>query len=438
MKRLSEWNHSKWVVLALSAGLFGLMLTLNILTPYICDDFTYVRNFDTGLPLQSLWEIIPSMAAHSRYMNGRLVAHGLAQVFVLTGPLVFDVVNAAVFTLTLLLACRLCGRKPNALLFAAMFCLLWLWMPVFGQVALWQVGAVNYFWSLSALLVFIAPALLRLMERRNLLKKKWHWALFCVYGFFFGWYSEIASFVGICMVVCLIVLDVWMNGKKLKLYRFTPVLTAVLGYVTMLLMPAQTANKQAGGLTPELLAMRFAGCTRMLLEHLMPLLVIFTVLFVMGLILRLSAKTMVLAGLFALAGICANYMPIAASYYPERCMCTTVLMLIMASGFLVCGITDSKVFPVLCAACAVLYVLTVPAGITGCRDILSCYRQHVQREEAIAAAIAEGTLDVAADAVTPLTPWSGYWGVRDLVTDPNDWPNHSMALYYGLDSLTGK
>jgi hypothetical protein len=83
--------------------------------------------------------------------------------------MVFDVVNAAVFTGTLWLLHRLCGCK-SALLLVASFCLLWMNLPVFGQVVLWQVGAINYFWSLTALLLFIAPELLRFREGRKLLK----------------------------------------------------------------------------------------------------------------------------------------------------------------------------------------------------------------------------------------------------------------------------
>ena len=38
------------------------------------------------------------------------------------------------------------------------------------------------------------------------------------------------------------------------------------------------------------------------------------------------------------------------------------------------------------------------------------------------------------------THTAGFTGftVRDLTEDPETWPNHSMAGYYGLDSLIGK
>ena len=100
-----------------------LMLALNRLTPYICDDFTYDLNFLTGEPLDSIFEIIPSMYAHSFSMNGRLISHGLAQVFMLLSPGVFDVVNTAVFVGTLWLMHWLSGSE-SALLLACSFCLL--------------------------------------------------------------------------------------------------------------------------------------------------------------------------------------------------------------------------------------------------------------------------------------------------------------------------
>lgn len=432
-------GHRKGLIRWMMLGIFALMLTLNILTPYICDDFTYRLNFLTKEPLGSFWEIFPSMYAHSYKMNGRLISHGLAQVFMLLPTIVFDIVNAAVFTATVYLIHRLCAKNREPLILAAIFCLFWLFTPAFGQVVLWQVGALNYFWSLTGCVLFFAPALLRFRDGRELLTKKWHRFCFMVYSFFFGWYNEIASFVGICMVICLILLDVWMNREKLRLSRFLPVFCAVLGYLVMLLMPAQSANKQGTALTLPLLLQKAENCTRMLMDYFTPLLAIFALLFVIGLIAKLPPKTLVLAGLFALAGVCANYMPIAASYYPERCMCTTALMLIMAVGFLAAELGKGKCFPILAAGCAILMLLTLPAGLRGCRDIAGCYVQHTHREQIIATALENGEKDVTANIVWPSTPYSGYWGLAELnPTDSTTWPNHSMALYYGLDSLLGE
>lgn len=436
MKKLRQIDRSPILRDITLTLIFLLMAKLNELTPYICDDFTYNLNFLTKEPLGSFLEIFESMYAHSYKMNGRLISHGLAQVFMLLSPGIFDVVNAGVFVLTLALMHRLCGTR-SVLLLAGSFCLLWANMPVFGQVALWQVGAINYFWSLTALLLFITPEFLRLTEGKRLLKKRWRRAAFCIYAFFFGWYNEIASFVGICMVPCLILLGLCLNKDRVKPHRLLPVIFAVLGYLVMLSMPAQAANK-SGGLTMELITARFSNCSAMLFDHCGFLLLCLFLVNSWAGIARVPLKKALSADLVALAGICANYMPIAASYYPERCMCTTVLLLIMAIMMMTWELMKTKGFPVLCAACALVILLTIPDGLRGCRDIVSCYRQHTQREETIAAALENGERDVAANIVYPQTPWSGYYGLRDLVDDPEDWPNHSMAEFYGLDSLIGE
>ena len=435
MRRLRELNRSRGAAAAVTGAIFLLMLTLNFLTPYICDDYTYRLNFLTRGPLGSVWEIVPSMAAHSYKMNGRLISHGLAQLFMLLPPVVFDAVNAAVFTLTLVLVLRLCCRERSALLLAAVFCMVWCFMPVFGQVALWQVGALNYFWSLSALVLFIAPALLQFLEDREILKRRWQRMAFCVYAFLFGWYSEIASFVGICMVLCLTALDALMNRRKPQAHRPVSVAFAIAGYAVMLSMPAQRVNKQAGGLTAELLMQRFSDCSEMLVRHLGPLLAIFAVLFPLGLLLRLPRKTLVTAALFALAGICANYMPLAATYYPARCLCTPYLMLLMAVLFLAAPLSKGKGFPPFLICGILLLVMALPDGLLGCKDIAGCYRQHRHREQIIATALESGETNVIANAVIPKTEKSAYWDVRDLTNDPETWPNHSMAIFYGLDSL---
>lgn len=438
MNHLRNWNHSRLAAALAAAAVFAGMLILNALTPYICDDFSYRLNFMTKEPLGSVWEIIPSMYAHSYKMNGRLIAHGLAQLFMLMDPVVFDLVNAAIFTATLYLAHRLCCGNRNTLLFCAMFCLFWLCTPAFGQVVLWQVGAANYFWSLTACVLFFCPALMRFQTGQDILRKKWQWAAFCIYSFFFGWYNEIASFVGLCMVLCLLLLDWLMNGGKQELYRFVPLLFAAAGYLVMLSAPAQIANKQAEGLTLALLLSRFIGCVKMLVKYGMPLLILFCFTFALGLRARLPQKTLVLSGLFALAGLCANFMPIAASYYPPRCMCTTVLMLLMATGFVAAPLLEGKNTARVFGACLVVLALTVPALFFGCRDIVSCHRQVEAREAQIDQAFADGIRDVTAITVIPETRWSGFWELRDLSpTDPETWPNHDMARYYGLDSLLG-
>mgnify|MGYP003302294110 CR=1 FL=1 len=114
---MAKMNESKRVVYILVGLLFLLMLICNMLTPYIADDFNYLHSFATGERIKSVGDIIPSMIAHAHRMNGRLIAHAFVQFFSLFPTWVFDVVNAGMFVLQILLMYLICrDNKKNGVI----------------------------------------------------------------------------------------------------------------------------------------------------------------------------------------------------------------------------------------------------------------------------------------------------------------------------------
>ena len=79
---LKVMPQDKWYAFVL-AVIFLLMLGCNFLTKYITDDFRYMFSFADWSRMEHLSQIIPSMAAHAKSMNGRLTAHSLVQVSML-------------------------------------------------------------------------------------------------------------------------------------------------------------------------------------------------------------------------------------------------------------------------------------------------------------------------------------------------------------------
>ena len=82
---------------AAAALVFLWMLLLNVLTPYIADDFTFAYAFDTGLRLHSLPQLIKSLAYHYYEWSGRVVVKFFAQGFTMLPKFVFDLCNAAAY-----------------------------------------------------------------------------------------------------------------------------------------------------------------------------------------------------------------------------------------------------------------------------------------------------------------------------------------------------
>lgn len=106
MKTLRKMNGNKYLFYLLVAGIFGIMFLLNHYTFYAADDYSYMNSFATHKKIQTVWDIFPSMYAHAKGMNGRLVAHFFVQLFLLLPSGIFDVVNAVIFTMLILILYR--------------------------------------------------------------------------------------------------------------------------------------------------------------------------------------------------------------------------------------------------------------------------------------------------------------------------------------------
>lgn len=133
MKTLRKMNGNKYLFYLLVAGIFGIMFLLNHYTFYAADDYSYMNSFATHKKIQTVWDIFPSMYAHAKGMNGRLVAHFFVQLFLLLPSGIFDVVNAVIFTMLILILYRYLfwNKKRNALALVSIFGLVWYFAPAF-------------------------------------------------------------------------------------------------------------------------------------------------------------------------------------------------------------------------------------------------------------------------------------------------------------------
>lgn len=431
--------QSKKLLLACMGALFLFMLLLNCLTPYVADDYVYRNSFQDGTRLKSLTDVAKSMYVHCFKMNGRVVSHTLEQLFLLVPKAAFNVFNAAVFTGLIYLLYRVAnmGRERNVLLLIAIGMAFWFFMPVFGQVVLWQVGALNYLWSLLAGLTLMLPYICRFSRGKELLEKTWQKMLFCAASLLLGMYSEVTSFIAILLSVVLLVLSLAMKKEKPKTWLWVPIAVACVGYTIMMTMPAEAAAKQ-GELTLEALMRNFSAVTVMLKEHLLTLCLVWGGVFALGCWLKVRREKLILSGVFAFGAVAANYMLIVASYLPERCLCTTAMLLILACGVLAPELVRHRAGVACACGGAVLTVAFLFELVTGSYAIYKNYTDFTAREQQIAQYIAEGQTDLILPCVHASSPYSAFWGTTDLNTEQREtWPNRQMANYYGVDSIIG-
>lgn len=440
MPKLLRLNRSRNAVRAFCVLVFVFLLALNFMTPYVADDYVYRISFATKEPLRTLADLFPSMYVHCFRMNGRVISHFLGQLFMLAPKAVFNLCNAVVGTALLLLLYRTAhhGREENLLLLAAICAAMWCWTPAFGQVALWQLGSVNYLWGLLAGMLYLRPFLSAFLSPEgNPPPKLWRRLLFCVFSLAVGMYTEVASFIVLFLAVSLLVLRPLMKRGGWKTWLWTPAALTAAGYLILLSMPAEAAAKQAS-MTPGVLLSNFLRSTSMLQTYGKELLILWVVLFILGLYAKLPAERMVLSLLFAMGAVAADYMLIVASYFPERCFCTTTMLLVLACATTAADLCASRFRPVCACGGGVLAVLLAFSLILGAGDIFNTYRAFLNREEIIREHVAQGEMDVELPLIHASTGYSAFYGLLDLNTEETEtWPNMQMAQYYGLHSILG-
>ncbi len=246
-------------VLYLALAVFAGMFALTLLTPMIADDYNYAFIWATDIRIGNLGDIWNSMRAHRIFTNGRVFAHGFVQLFSLTPRWIFALCNAAVASCGALLLHRFLRQSGRPLrLTAVTLLLLWLCMPVFGQIFLWQDGACNYAWGLVLTLTILYPfyETCETGEAKLPLPGK---LLALPMAFVAGAWSEHISFslLAACFLALLLA---WRRRKRFPLWLFALLVCGGCGYLYLMFAPSMLGGEknERGALTPEAIEKLFA------------------------------------------------------------------------------------------------------------------------------------------------------------------------------------
>jgi len=166
--------------------------SLNYNTPMLYDDYVYSFCFypdwhkvPSSTPIE--WSnLIESQINHYLYVNGRMPALTLAQIFSgIVGKTVFNVFNTAVFLLFLLVLMK--WLKNESFYMLLLICLGIIYtFPYPGQTMLWITGSVNYLWPTTFVL-----SLLYYVSHRDISSK--YYLIILLLGVLIGWMNESVS-----------------------------------------------------------------------------------------------------------------------------------------------------------------------------------------------------------------------------------------------------
>ena len=190
-------NKTKWLLLLLLGVAFYMMCASN---PLRWDDMIYeyvwldhqdpelLHPIDFSNRVDNFQEAFSSQLNHYVAMNGRFIVHFITQCFNgFIGKGLFNVINAFVYVLFLLLGLRYCNAQHSTLnaQHSTLFLIagLWLLPPVQWIFSFDVVFAINYLWTATACISFIL--LFRSMSQKGT-SSAWHNALLFLFALICG------------------------------------------------------------------------------------------------------------------------------------------------------------------------------------------------------------------------------------------------------------
>lgn len=442
--KLPENQKSRWTVFAGLAAIAVAFYALNVLTCLYADDFSYTYTFavtEGKYRISNLHELFLSQMNHYRVMNGRAVVHTLAQLFLMWGKPVFNVLNTAAFlTLGLLIYRHGHGRDGEvrpAMLFCV-FGLLWAVTPDFGQSFLWLVGSCNYLFGILIILFAILPVTRALDEGFGPMAG-WKTGLYFVLCLLAGWTNENNSVALVVIFLCSVI---WLlvTKQKVPAWVWVGLAGSIIGCLLLLLSPGQATRLAGyggfGGLGTWV--RRGISITAHLVLYLGIELGLILAFFVKGMINKRPVRELLRPGIFCLAGLASTYSMILAPTFPTRTWSGPVVFFTITLVALWRWVEPEadRNYRGLTVAVSVLAFLAVTGTYVWAVQDLNETRNAFQlREKYIAEELEAGHREITLSPIHGQTRWNCYNEYDDLNDDPSQWPNTAYAMYYGLDRV---
>ncbi|MGY3750673.1 DUF3329 domain-containing protein [Vagococcus acidifermentans] len=410
---------------------------LNHYTPLLVDDFNYAFIFGTEERVRSISDIFISQYNHYFIQNGRIVVHFMAQLFILLGKDVFNVVNTFVLVIyVFLLLWHIQGRlKYSPYLFMVVSFLIWFLIPAFGQTMLWLDGSTNYLWGACIILTSMLPY--RLYKGTS---KKWVAFITPVLTFLGGWTNENTS--GALILMLILFLCIWKcRGIKIPTWSIIGIISAVIGFILMIGAPSNRVRADMIASSP--LINRIWYVIGGLIEDFGIFIVIFCILFVLVINGNLKSellKNMTIEPCIFFTGALASYMAMALpTYFPDRAKFgaySLMLIAVLSIGNLAVKnhVMQKRFLLTTILICTIFFSHSF---IDAFVDIKRTYNLWDERIAYFMRMYDEGKEDISVKVIFPKNTHNALHGLVDLRSDPNKSPNSYTARYWGFKSITG-
>ena len=420
------------------------MTLLSFLTPMIADDYSYSFSFADYSRIESVGDIVGSMAAHRETINGRVIAHSMVQFFLMLPKAVLNISNglaASLFVFLTSLYSDFGLERKNAFVLAIAVLALWYFVPQFGEVFLWLDGAFSYGWAMLFSLLFVFPFYREFCGSGHR-TQSWVKAVYVVFAFAAGAYSESSSLAMLFIAFCLAV-GGYIQKRKVPLFLAAALVTAILGYVFLMLSPSELSGR-AGEFSLSAIARSFEYAVELTKLHLGKLYCAFMLIFAVAIETELTKpkgerdfRPVGFAAIAFLGGLVSIAVFAFAKYFPNRAMCASACWTIVAGTVLLSGMFARRCSFVSGLA-GVLAALFAFSFVLGVLDVAVVYKKSNERLTQIAEAKANGETSIVLEKFVADTKYSPAYELTDIAEGENEWPNDAIASYFGLETVSGK
>ena len=447
-KRLVEEKgkvmNMKMIFNVLSLVIIVCFFILNVLTPLIADDYTFICN------IHSFSDIVKSTYERYHYWNGRLFANFMATFWLFVGKPVFNIANTAMYCLFIfLIQFHITGKmKYNPVIFLLINIFLWYFVPAWGQNFLWVNGSCIYFWTAIFILLFLIP----FRKKQNNVDYKLNLPLSIVIfitGLFAGNGNENASAAVLLILVSFFAVKI-IKKNKIALFEVLGMLGFLAGLLLLILAPGNEVRQeifvQKGnygyGNDSFMILKRLAGVTLIFGKDLGFILLAAFVILTFDSVYNKRRKMNMFSCSCALAATGGAFSMLLAPTFPPRAFLIVIVFLSIALGNVLLQMEVKLPNMVKRNATVILVCCLISLSasfLNTSRNFIGIYLKWNERIECIRVEKERGIVDI--ELAAPIPAWDKHtalWGLRDIMYDENKQPNKSIAIYFGLSSVKAK
>ena len=438
---------------------FIAMFILNYKAPLFNDDLDYSYSFANGKKIESVSEIPASMQKHYNTLNARIYTHSLAQLFLLLGKNIFNVINSIAFViLGILIYYHIIGSLKNkrpeilSIIYASLFLL----APAFGQSFIWLVGSANYLYGILTILICLIPFRKYNKEKykTNILKEILLTFIMLFAGIICVNSNENNIVDFICIVISYIIY-VFINEKKAIPWMISTLIGALTGLILILISPGQLSRlDEAGGITVLNMIINFIKHTIKMFSN-FHILFIFIILMLVSIINNIgiisAIKKINIKNIFEfikkhfiiitylIAFLASVYSMIVVPYFPPRAWSGPLVFITILTGLLYMHVESKKLYSIKKYTFSIAVLLFFIASCTYCGDALSAIKNDNikinRRIELINIAKNNDMDEVEVPSIFTTSKYSIIANNDYLSYDSAEWPNSTIAKYYGLEKV---